>query len=292
MDTLNLKAFLCVARNGSFSLAAEQLHLTQPAVSKRVSLLEQHLGTRLFDRIGRRVTVTQAGLTLLPLAEDILQRIEKATQNIQDLSGKIKGKFRLVTSHHIGLHRLPTALRSYTSLYPDVEIDVQFQNSDDAISSIVGGDFDMGLVSLPTEIDPRIDFQSIWYDKLHVVVADLHPLSQLKNVSLIELSNYPAMLPDRKIRFVKEISDIFLSHNLTLNILLSTNYLETIKAMISVGYAWGVLPETMLDDDRLVIIPVSDLSLGRELGCIFHRNKSFNNPARAFLELLESTKNQ
>ncbi|HAN28464.1 MAG TPA: LysR family transcriptional regulator, partial [Haliea salexigens] len=87
MDLQNLQAFLLVAEEGSFSLAAERLHLTQPAVSKRIALLEQGLGSALFDRIGRHTSLTEAGQALLPHARAITQQLLGAERAVRDLSG-------------------------------------------------------------------------------------------------------------------------------------------------------------------------------------------------------------
>ena len=130
MDTANLDAFLAVAHTGSFSRAAEQLHLTQPAVSKRIASLEQQLGTRLFDRIGKHVHLTEAGRALKPRAELIISLLNDTSRALGNLSSTIQGRLRLATSHHIGLHRLPPVLRRFTKAYPGVELDIQFLDSE------------------------------------------------------------------------------------------------------------------------------------------------------------------
>ena len=103
MDNQNLKAFITVAEVGSFSEAADRLYLTQSAISKRIALLEQQIGKRLFDRIARQVSLTEAGNELLPRARRILQEYENALQAINDLSGEASGTLRLAISHHLGL---------------------------------------------------------------------------------------------------------------------------------------------------------------------------------------------
>ena len=113
MDVQNLHAFLQVAEAGSFSQAAQALHLTQPAVSKRVALLEEQLDSRLFDRIGRSITLTEAGQALLPHVRTVLLALDAAEQSVRDLSGDVTGELLLATSHHIGLHHLAPALRSF-----------------------------------------------------------------------------------------------------------------------------------------------------------------------------------
>ena len=98
MDILNLQTFISVSDAGSFSRASEQLFITQPAVSKRISALEQELGIPLFDRIGKKVQLTEAGHALLPSAKKILAELEESRRAISNLSGKVSGSLKLGTS--------------------------------------------------------------------------------------------------------------------------------------------------------------------------------------------------
>src|SRR5690606_14764761 len=116
LDTQHLQAFVAVAETGSFSAAGERLHLTQPAISKRIAILEQQLASSLFDRVGRKISLTQAGLSLLPNAKRILQDVADAHRAVTDLRGEVRGQLSIATSHHIGLHRLPLTLRDRKSV--------------------------------------------------------------------------------------------------------------------------------------------------------------------------------
>ena len=129
MDTQQITAFIAVAETSSFTLAAERLYLTQPAISKRINLLEQFLGNRLFDRIGKKIKLTEAGQILMPHAKKILREIEDTRNAVQNLSQSVSGRLTLASSHHIGLHRLPPVLKQYSGSYPDVSIDISFQDS-------------------------------------------------------------------------------------------------------------------------------------------------------------------
>ena len=140
METNNLNAFVLVAENGSFSAAAQKLHLTQPAVSKRVATLEEQLDTVLFDRIGRTVTLTEAGRALLPHARAVQQELAAAERSVRDLDGDVAGHLRLATSHHIGLHRLPPVLSYFNRQYPGVQIDIEFTDSEQAHEMIGRGE--------------------------------------------------------------------------------------------------------------------------------------------------------
>ncbi|MES2606250.1 MAG: LysR family transcriptional regulator substrate-binding protein, partial [Pseudomonadota bacterium] len=119
-----------------------------------------------------------------------------------------------------------------------------------------------------------------------------HPLSKLANVSLADISPYQALLPERRFYTTKLVEELFDRAGLSLKINLATNYLETIKALISAGYAWSVLPESMLQDKSLsilnVLLPQADtpVLLSRNLDCIYHRQRLMSNAGKAFFELL------
>src|SRR3954467_12885619 len=105
MDTQALAAFIEVADSRSFSRAGEKLHLSQPAISKRIAALEADLGKAVFDRVGRGISLTDAGRTLLPYARRTLQHIEDGRRALTHLADEVSGRLSFGTSHHIGLHR-------------------------------------------------------------------------------------------------------------------------------------------------------------------------------------------
>jgi DNA-binding transcriptional LysR family regulator len=286
MDTQHLQAFLAIAETGSFSAAALRLHLTQPAVSKRIAILEEQLHTTLFDRIGRQVSLTQAGLSLLPTARNILQEVAAAQRAIADLKGDVRGQLSIATSHHIGLHRLPPYLRNYSRSYPEVKLDLHFLDSEQAFQEIIQGRFDLAIITLAEEMDSRIAADVIWRDQLRFVAAPAHPLAKAKTLTLKDLTPYQAIMPDMNTYTTRLIRTVFDRQQQVLDITMVTNHLDTIKMMVAIGLGWGVLPETMIDEE-LQILPVQHPPLTRPLGCISHRQRSLNNAARAFLELLK-----
>ncbi len=157
MDVASLQAFVAVAEQGSFSHAAAALFLTQPAVSKRVSALEAELETRLFDRIGRAILLTEAGRLLLPRARHILGELEDSRRAIASLSDEVAGVLALATSHHIGLHHLPPVLRSFTAEHGAVELDLRFMDSEAACRAVDQGELELAVVTLPPQASARLE---------------------------------------------------------------------------------------------------------------------------------------
>ncbi|RLQ22875.1 LysR family transcriptional regulator [Seongchinamella sediminis] len=288
MDTHQLKAFLQVAETGSFSLAAEKLHLSQPAVSKRIALLEEQLDSELFDRIGRVITLTEAGRALLPHAKAVQQELAQAEQSVRDLAGEVAGRLRLATSHHIGLHRLPPVLSRFNRAYPEVNIDIDFMDSEQAYELIMQGKAELAVVTLAPEEEASVVSLPVWQDPLDVMIARDHDvLRTTGRPSLASLSQHPAILPGMNTYTGQIIKRLFDEHALQLQVTLATNYLETIRMMASVGLGWTILPRSM-GDESLAIIDIPGVKIERTLGLVYHRGRSLSRAARAFIDAVQS----
>lgn len=288
MDTQSLQAFLAVADTQSFSRAAEQLHLTQPAVSKRIATLESQLSTRLFDRIGRRIALTEAGSVLLPQARHILFTVEDSRRALANLSGHVGGRLTLATSHHIGLHRLPPLLKQYTQRHPEVELDLHFLDSEHAYQGVLDGTLEMAVVTLAPHPFEQLYVVELWRDRLCFVCAADHPLARQGHLSLEALCRYNCILPGAKTFTRSLIEQRFAEAGLQLPVSISTNYLETLKMMCSVGLGWSLLPEKMIDSE-LIELRVDTAPIHRPLGYLVHTNRTLSNAARRMIEQLESS---
>ena len=286
MDLANLSAFIAVAEAGSFSQAAERLHLTQPAVSKRIAALEQQLEQRLFDRLGREVSLTQGGRTLLPRAYQILAAFEDTRRALTNLSGEVSGRLTLATSHHIGLHRLPALLRRFTQAYPKVQLDIRFLDSEVAYEEVLHGRAELAVITLAPQPREALISQKVWDDPLDFVAAPEHPLAKAQRLSLQEVAAHPAVFPGGNTFTQRIVRGLFEREGLTPHIAMSTNYLETIKMLVSIGLAWSILPRSMIDA-QVARLPVSDLQLSRTLGYIRHHERTLSNAAQAFMQLLD-----
>lgn len=286
MDIAELQAFSHVAESGSFSRAAEQLHLTQPAISKRIAALENGLDTRLFDRIGRQIHLTEAGKALLPRARRILLEVQDSKRALTNLTDRVAGRLSIGTSHHIGLHRLPPALRSFNNAFPDVELDLHFMDSEQACAAVEHGDLELGIVTLPLEPLENLHTDLLWQDRLEFVVASDHELARHKHITASELASSAAILPSRGTYTRTVLENAFRPHGVMLTERLSTNYLETIKMMVSIGLGWSVLPHTMVDE-HMHVIRLKDIRLERQLGVVQHTERTLSNAAHAFVQTLQ-----
>lgn len=285
MDNQNLSAFIIVAENKSFSEAAYVLDVTQSTISKRIALLESQVGKKLFDRIARRVALTEAGQELLPRARRILKEYANALQAINDLSGNVSGILRLAISHHLGLHRLPDLLKIFSKTYPDVVLDIEFMDSEKAYERVMQAKSEIGIITLGSEIHPNIHKKEIWDDPLKFVCSEDHALSKLLDPELEDLANFPVILPGLNTYTGRIVQNIFQYRQISLVTPMSTNYLETISKMVEIGLGWSVLPETLTKN--LHSLSVNHTSIKRQLGYIYHTKHTLSNAGLAFLSLLD-----
>ncbi len=288
MEIAALQAFVEVADQRSFSEAAEALFLTQPAVSKRVAQLESELGAKLFDRIGRRVSLTATGSALLPRARRLINDARELKRLVSDLSGEVRGRLTMGTSHHIGLHRLPTPLKRFTEAFPAVELDIRFMDSEAACRAVETGDLELAIVTLPPERPPNLNLATIWDDPLAFMVAPDHPLAGRTKVSLMELLEYPAVLPGTTTYTRGVLEQAVRKAGVELKVGMATNYLETLHMLVATGLGWSLLPATVLDD-KVVPLEIDGMRLTRQLGAVTHQKRSLSNAASAMIEVCNAS---
>ncbi len=287
MDIQNIRAFLMVAETRSFSRAGEKLFLTQPAVSKRISTLETSLNCQLFHRLGKEVQLTQAGESLIPSYLRILAELDESKRIISALRTTVSGQLHFGTSHHIGLHRLPPILQRYTKQFPEVELDIQFMDSEQAAALILKGDIELALITLPDTIEKPFSTIPIWTDQMQCVVAKDHPLAKQTSVNKKQLVQHGVLIQSHNTH-TREIIDDALKLGSDIKIIMESNYLETIKAMVQNNLGWGVLPESMIDDS-LHCLKIRGVKMERQLGVLLHASRTLSNAASALLDKLGET---
>ena len=295
MDLASLHAFVAVIDTGTVSAAANSLHLTQSAISKRLQTLEQSLGVRVLDRLGRKLVLTEAGQRLLPQARQVLASADEARKAVlsdADAHG-LEGRLAIATSHHIGLHRLPDALRNFVAAHPKVALNIEFVDSEDGCRAVEQGQIELAIVTLPLSPAPVLKLQPVWNDPLAFVVHKAHPLAKRETIDIAELAEHPAVLPDRSTFTHRIIAAALARANTHPQVRMTTNYLETIKMLVEIGLGWSALPATMLGDG-LVALPVTatiQLPISRHLGIVTHRKRTMSRIATALNSSIISSAN-
>ncbi|MEB3753081.1 LysR family transcriptional regulator [Acinetobacter sp. MD2(2019)] len=284
MNLAAFEAFIKVMETGSISLAADQLFITQPAVTKRIHSLEEYFGATLFEAAGRGIQPTHTAHMLLPKIKTWMNELSDMHHTLSHQQEKVQGRLKIGTSHHLGLHYLPQYLKQYVQEYPKVTLDVHFVDSEQAHEQVLAGDLEFAFLTLPPIGDERLEYQKIWNDPLVFVVAPFHPLAQKPQLELGDLMQYPSLLPSAKTYTSQITLAEFEKQGLKPKVSMSNNPLESIRMLVSIGLGWSVLPKTLVNQD-LSILDL-DLQLERELGMVWHPARTQSRAMQALIDLM------
>lgn len=285
MNLAAFDAFVKVMETGSISMAADQLFITQPAVTKRIHSLEDYFGVKLFESAGRGVQATHAAHSLLPKVKNWLNELGDIHHTLSHDQNQVKGKLKIGTSHHIGLHHLPEHLKNYVQDFPEVTLDVHFVDSEQAHEKVLAGDLELAFLTLPPTLDERLSYVPLWNDPLVFVAAAFHPLAAQSNLSLDDFIQYPSLLPASHTYTSQITLAEFEKKGLKPKITMSNNPLESIRMLASIGLGWSVLPKTLVSKD-LVTLDL-DLEMKRQLGMVWHPSRTQSKAAKALVDLMK-----
>ncbi|KAB0627662.1 LysR family transcriptional regulator [Acinetobacter gandensis] len=285
MNLAAFEAFVKVMETGSISLAADQLFITQPAVTKRIHSLEEYFGVKLFESAGRGVQATHAANSLLPKVKSWLNELGDIHHTLSHEQGQVQGKLKIGTSHHIGLHHLPHHLQRYVQQYPEVTLDVHFVDSEQAHEQVLAGDLELAFLTLPPQGDSRLKYITTWNDPLVFVVSPFHPLAQIEHLTLEDLIQYPSLLPAAQTYTSQITLAEFEKHGLKPKVTMSNNSLESIRMLVSIGLGWSVLPKTLLNQDLKQLDLASNMN--RKLGIVWHPGRTQSRAAEKLVELMK-----
>ncbi len=290
MNFHQLSYFTKVAETKSITRAAEELLVTQPAVSKQIRALEDELGERLFDRIGKKVFLTRAGEVLYAHAEKILRSVREAATAVKDLSTECSGALVIGASDHISLHRLPDVLKAYITSHPRVDLKLRCHRSETVLDMVGRNLVDIGVITLPQTVDNIIS-KVVWNDPMSLVFPRGHSLEGLKSIRLRDTSGYGMILPETGAATRKTINEAFARKKLAPKVNMEVAYIETIKVLVKVGLGISILPDTAVEDEvragNLIRRTVADARFSRNLGAVYRKDKFLSRPAKEFLKLLD-----
>src|SRR6266704_3201792 len=186
LDSRRLRAFCVLARTGSFTQAARELHLTQSGVSHSMKALESDVGCRLLDRMGKKVVLTQAGEQFLNHATKILQEMQNARASLAQLGKWGRGRLRIGASTTACQHLIPPVLREFKESFPDHAVMIEPGDTPDLVAALLRHKIDLAL-SLEPDKEPQLDFHLLFTDELHFIVSALHPWAKIGRAERSEI---------------------------------------------------------------------------------------------------------
>ena len=237
MQDFRLRVFLSVARNRSFTKASRELHITQPAVSKHIRELEEHYKTRLFDRTGNNITLTEEGEVMYAHAERIMEEYNLLEFDMNQLSGTFSGELKLGASTTISHYVIPTLLSLFIKRYPDIKLNLISGNTREVEAALTEGRIDLGMVE-GNHHDPGLRYTRFMDDEIVLTTRTDSIYGKLDEITPERLSSIPLVLREYGSGTLEVIEDRLSAHHMKLssmNIVLHLGSTESIKAFLSLN---------------------------------------------------------
>jgi DNA-binding transcriptional LysR family regulator len=289
VELTELRVFLKVAAERSFSRAAMKLHRTQPAVSQAVRRLEESVGERLFDRATKDATLTEAGKLLRDYAERLMRLSEEAEAAVKDLRDLRRGRV-LIGANEASVHVVLPLIQRFRDHHPLVHVDVRRIPARMLGAEVAQGNLDFGVLTFqPAE--PKLGSIILGQDELVMLVHPTHALAHTREVTLSECArqtvvahNDPSHVRDRVLR-------LFEQHHIPANILISLPSLEGIKKAVAMQMGVALLPrrcaEAEIARGDLVALAMPEVRLRRQVRLVFRKGGERSHASNAFLAVVE-----
>jgi DNA-binding transcriptional LysR family regulator len=273
LDSRQLLAFATLARRGSFTLTAQEIFLTQSAVSHTIKGLERELGARLFDRIGKRAHLTQAGEQLLRHADRILREMEEARAGLEQLQNWGHSRLRLGTSPAACQYLLPTVLREFKQSFPKCVIRIEPGDGPQMVSLLQAGQVDLALMLAPAEAED-LAFRPVFEDELRVLVSPQHPWARAGRVPRGALSSETVIIYNKASYTFRLLAEYFARDGVTLQNPIELGSMEAIKELAKLGVGVGILAPWIarkeIADGSLVSLPLGGARRLRRVWGVAH----------------------
>ena len=284
----HLKVFNSVANNLSFSRAAEELYTSQPSVSTQIKKLEEYLAVSLFEQLGKKIFLTEAGTTLFIYSQKIFSLIDEGVQAIEELKGCNKGRLLLGASTTPGVYLLPKILGNFKPDYPGIVPKLEIANSQRIAEMVNTNRLDIGIIGGEICFPPELYVEPWLKDELFLVVPEKHPWVNKASILVKDLENEQFIFRERGSSTRSIIENILAVHGLKVSVALELNNTEAVKQAVNAGLGVSIVSGiSVIGNSGIVCIPIEGLSFCRMFNIIYHRNKMFSPITKRFLTFLK-----
>lgn len=291
IDSRQLRAFAALSRTGSFTLAAKEMFLSQSAVSHSMKALETDVGCRLFDRVGKKVLLTQAGEALLHHTEKILQEMAAARAGLEQLGKWGVGRLRIGASPTACQYILPAVLREFKESFPKCRIAIEPGDTLEAIESVRENRIDLAITLEPRNED-QFEFHPLFTDELTFIVGAMHPWARDGHVVRSDIPKQSYVLYNKKSYTFRMVRDYFNQEDMVLNTVIELGSMEAIKELVKLGLGVSILSpwiaQKELLEKSLVALPLGRRKMKRNWGVIHWRGRRLSLAEETFLGLCKA----
>ncbi len=288
MNLHQLRVFHSVAKGGSFTAAAQELSITQPAVTIHIRELERYYGVRLFDRGGRRVRLTDVGQTLFEYAQRIFALAEEAEHALENAGQLRAGRLCILGSLTVGAYYLPPVINLFKERFPEIRVALSVENSQRVIERIAGLHEDVGFLSGPVR-DERLLVRPFLEDELVLIIPARHAWATRRSISLYELDEQPLILREPGSATRALLEDRLRQAGIRPRVSMELGSNEAIKRAVEMGMGVSVLSGAIVKREEeaglLRGIRIREKGLSRQFVIIIHRERQRSRLIGAFLDV-------
>jgi DNA-binding transcriptional LysR family regulator len=289
-DLGDLRAFVAVAELGRFGAAARAIHISQPALSRRIEKLEEALGVRLLDRTTRRVQLTALGHTFGNKARALLDELERSVLEVAEGTNRRRGEVTVACIASLAPYLLPPVLVQYRQRFPGIFVRIIDDDAKNVLAAVVNREADFGI-DIEGLHDPRIDFRPIYHERFVAVVDRKHGLADRRSVTWSELKGQRLMAIDKSnVNRLLLDSALVLATN-DLELAYETRTSSTLIGLVEAGLGIAILPELTVTAKKhggLIPIPLTGPVVRRRIGLISAHGNRIRPHAQQLFDLIRA----
>jgi DNA-binding transcriptional LysR family regulator len=288
MNLHQLKVFYEVAKSGSFSSAAQTLLLTQPAVTWQMKSLEGLYEVKLFEKMGKKIALTEEGKVLFDFADRILNLTRQAEAALADLKGLSRGFLKVDSTFTFGDFYLPDLLSAFHKKYPKIAVQVTTGNSSQIIENTLLHKNDIAFAARDPHHE-KLEAREFTSDRLVAIVSPAHSFARRKSISLKEIEGQPLILRERGSSPRRMLDEILEQRRISANVITESASTSAIKKMVEKGIGMSILSQQVVKKELqakiLKQLPFSDVDIAYTFYFIYHKDKYVSHALKAFLDI-------
>ena len=292
VDIRGLEVFLSVAKHLNYTRAGEELNLSQPSVSIRIKQLENELGMKLFEQLGKKVALTDAGLLLVSHARRVIAAIQDAKQALEELQGLERGSLRIGASTTPGMYLIPQIIARFKERYPKIEVHLGIKDTKQVEEGVIRNEFDFGFVGGHL-VGDEVDVLAWVTDQLVLVVGPKHPLAKKKSIKAEDLRKEKFILRELGSATRSTIASHLQKSSLAVQTVMEMENPESVKKAVQSGLGIAFISkfavEIELRAKTLVAVRIHGLDIRRELKIVHRKDKHLSRAAQTFISMAQIT---
>ena len=289
MNLNQLKIFYLAAKRGNLSVAAEELLITQPAVTKGIQRLQEFYDMKFVDHIGKKLVLTDAGEVLYEIAEKIFELESKAEESIRDFQERQRGRIRILSSESFGDYYLPRVIIPFSKTYPLVRITMNILPTDQVVELTANLHNDIGFISYPVE-HKKLLIKEVLEDQLVIITPPGHSLTRHAQFDPRHLEDQQLILHETDSAPRRALENYIRKNNLSSEVHLELSSNRAIKRAVEDGIGVALISRKVANEEirskRLCAIPLADRTMTRKFYMVHHKDKYLSESLQNFIDMV------